>query len=58
MLRYVMKYTYRKKYSGMEGTDYYTIDGDAEEVESALRSGGYDENSFEHHELIGVEIID
>jgi hypothetical protein len=52
-----MKHTFKHKYNGCEGVDYYTIDNDADAVERNLRSGGYDEDSFERHELIGVEVI-
>jgi len=58
MLRYLMKHTFRDKYNGCEGVDYYTIDGDSEQVERRLRSGGRDEESHERHELIGVEVLD
>jgi hypothetical protein len=58
MLRYLMKHTFRDKYSGCEGVDFYTIDGDADQVEHSLKSGGRDEGSYERHELIGVEILD
>lgn len=58
MLRYLMKHTFRDKYNNCEGTEYYTIDGDAKLVEERLISGGRDEASYERHELIGVEVID
>jgi hypothetical protein len=53
-----MKHTFRDKYNGCEGVDYYTIDGDSVQVEHRLRSGGKDEGSHERHELIGVEVLD
>ena len=57
MLRYLMKHTFKHKYNGLEGVDNYTIDGDSYAVEMNLRSGGYDEDSYDRHELIGVEVI-
>lgn len=58
MLRYLMKYTFKYKFNGCEGVEYYTIDGDAEHVENRLRSGGRGEENHERHELIGVEVLD
>jgi len=58
MLRFLMKHTFKDKYNGCEGVDYYTIDGDAlDEVEARLTSGGRDEDSYDRHDLIGVEVI-
>lgn len=58
MLRYLMKHTFRDKYNGCDGVDFYTIDGDVEQVEHRLRSGGRDEESHDRHELIGIEVLD
>ena len=57
MLRYLIKHTFRDKYSGCEGIDYYTVDGDSSKVERYLTSGGRDESSYDRYELIGVEVI-
>lgn len=59
MLRFIIKRTAFCGYNQMHSEEFYTIDADADTqaLELALTSGGYDENSFERHEMIGVEII-
>jgi hypothetical protein len=42
---------------GAERKTYYTIDADLETLETALTYGGYNEDQYELHELIGVEVI-
>jgi hypothetical protein len=44
--------------SGELGELHYTIDGDAEAVEDALKAGGRGESGYENHHLIGVEIME
>ncbi len=38
-------------------TSYRTIDVDLPEVEAALRSGGFNEDSYSHTQVVGVEIL-
>lgn len=57
MLRFLVKCKSADKISGYEYKSYYTIDAIVEGLEQALSKGGYGENGFEAHELIGVEIL-
>ena len=58
MLRYIMRKRWQCNISGELGELHYTIDGDAEAVEDALKAGGRGESGYENHHLIGVEIIE
>lgn len=57
MLRYILRTTFRDRFSGCEGSKLFTIDDDALQVENALLSGGRGEDCFERTELVGVEVI-
>lgn len=57
MLRYIMRRKW-KLTCGTSGEALYCIDGDAEAVELDLRSGGFDENTYDHKELVGVQVMD
>lgn len=58
MLRFILKCKIRDDIRGYCGESHYTIDGDITALEEALKRGGYGENGYECHELIGVEIIE
>lgn len=58
MLRFIIKCKERCGAIGLESTRHYTIDCDVAELEQALRRGGFSENGFEIHDLVGVEVID
>lgn len=58
MLRFILKMSYKDPSTGHEGGNSYTIDGDVKELEKCLRRGGFSENGYEKHELIGVELLD
>lgn len=61
MIRFIVKV---QRYDGeclnALKSDFYTVDADCPELESALRSGGQgggpDGDAFEKHELIGAEL--
>jgi len=57
MIRFLMARKERQ-ISGGERIIYYTIDGDIAELEQALTSGGFSEDCYEIHDLIGAEVID
>ena len=56
MLRYIIRYKF-KQINGCEGSRIYTIDGKPDEVEHDLKGGGFGEDTYDFHEVIGVEII-
>ena len=58
MIRFLMKHTFKDKYSQCEGVNYYTIDDDLDALEAALKSGGMDDGGYCRNELIGVEVTD
>jgi len=58
MLRFILKAKRRDDISGYCGETFYTIDGDLVSLEAVLKKGGFGENGYEAHELVGVEIIE
>ena len=57
MIRFLMKVKRKFPGSGLEAQEFYSIDGDIIQLESCLNKGGHSEDSYEHHELIGVEVV-
>jgi len=58
MLRFIIKCQESNNDIGIQNTRLYTIDCDVAELEQALRRGGFSENGYEIHDLVGVEVID
>lgn len=57
MLRFLIRRKSREV-CGVERESHYTIDGDIKKLEEALTSGGFGEDLYEIHELIGVEVLE
>lgn len=57
MIRFILKKSHGScDYKARE--DLYSIDIEVPELEIALRRGGYSKHNFEHHQLVGVELLE
>ena len=56
MLRFVI-ISEVKYISGGIFTSFGTIDAECAHLEQALMDGGYSEDCYERHELVGVEVL-
>ena len=57
MIRYLMKVKRKFSESGLETENFYSVVGESE-LERCLKLGGYSENSYEYHSLVGVECVE
>lgn len=57
MIRFIIKRK-QKLISGAEVEDLHHIDDSVFELEKALRSGGFSEDQYDYHELVGVELVE
>ena len=57
MIRFILKRKQRLV-CGAEVEDLYHVDDSIFELEKALRGGGFGENQYDLHELVGVELLD
>jgi hypothetical protein len=57
MIRFIIKRK-QKLISGAEVEDLYHIDDSVFELEKCLKDGGFSEDQYDFHELVGVEIIE
>jgi hypothetical protein len=55
MLRFLMVKKFKVP-NGYEGERFYSLDS-VDDLETFLKSGGHSEDSYEVHELIGIEIV-
>ncbi len=56
MIRFIIKRK-QKLTCGLEMEEFYHIDNSVTELEIALRRGGFSEDRYDYHELIGVELL-
>ena len=57
MLRFILERHEQNHNFGIDYRDYYTLDIDIPELETALKRGGSGEMGFESHRLIGIEVV-
>jgi len=57
MLRFVIKRSELHPHAHELFEGIYTIDAVVPEVERALQQGGFGEDGYERHSLVGIEII-
>jgi len=57
MIRFILKRK-QKLVCGAEIEDLYHIDESVFELEKTLRSGGFTEDAYEYHKLVGIELLD
>lgn len=57
MIRFIMLKD-EKGISGAESQNWYTIDAEVPELEAALTRGGYAEDRWEIHKMVGAEVKD
>ncbi len=57
MLRFIVKRHEMHFESGLDRTDYCTLDIAAPELETILKSGGQGPGGFESWSLVGVEVM-
>lgn len=56
MLRFIIKKR-EKSFDSCERISLVSLDIDVPELETLLKKGGYDQYAYEHHELVGAEIL-
>ena len=57
MVRFILKRK-QKLISGATVEDLHHIDDSVFELEKCLKSGGFSEDQYDYHELVGVEIVE
>lgn len=57
MVQFILKRK-QKLASGAEVEDLHHIDNSVFELEKCLKSGGFSEDQYDYHELVGVEIVE
>lgn len=57
MLRFIVRRSFRDLHCGVETETFHTIDAECPALEAVLSQGGYGEAGYDHHSLIGVEIM-
>lgn len=57
MLRFILKTKFRDQHNGAEYEQLWTMDVHNEDLEAALKRGGFSESGYEYTELLGVEVI-
>ena len=57
MIRFILKRK-QKLVCGVEVEDLYHIDDSVFELEKALRAGGFAEDIYDCHKLVGIELLD
>lgn len=58
MLRFILKTKRRDQHNGAEVEQLWTMDAHNEDLEAALKCGGFSESGYEYTELVGVEVRD
>lgn len=58
MIRFILRRDYAYHSDGIRTTDYFTIDGDTDAVECALKRGGFGESGFDQTTFVGIEVIE
>ena len=56
MIRFIIKRRF-KSCDSCEDVTFITLDSECPELEKLLKKGGYDQYAYDHHELVGVEIL-
>jgi len=57
MIRFILKRR-QKLVCGVEIENFYHIDNSVFQLEKALRNGGFAEDTYDCHSLVGVELLD
>lgn len=58
MLRFILRHDFKCQHSGAVSESFITVDGDTEQVEWLLKTGGFSETGYDLYHLLGVEIVE
>lgn len=56
MIRFILKRKF-KACDSAEDVSFQTFDAECPELEINLQRGGWDQHSYDHFELVGIEIL-